>query len=91
MERALELNAAVGIVTTLTSVRQGWQLAFEKVSFVTGFVILHHLSHVSFEQRLVGMGAGIEQFGVVEVEAGVKVYAYEVDGLGGQLVCGAPH
>lgn len=31
------------------------------------------------------MKEGIEKFGVVEV-AGVKVYAYEVDGLGGQLV-----
>ena len=30
--------------------------------------------------------AGIETWGVVEVE-GTKVYAYEVDGLGGTLVC----
>ncbi|KAL4425793.1 hypothetical protein ABPG75_009809 [Micractinium tetrahymenae] len=32
------------------------------------------------------MRQGIEQFGIVEVEPGVKVYAYEVDGLGNKLV-----
>lgn len=30
--------------------------------------------------------AGIQRFGIVEVEPGVKVYAYEVDGLGNRLV-----
>lgn len=32
------------------------------------------------------VSAGIEQFGIVEVEPGIKVYAYEVDGLGNKLV-----
>lgn len=31
------------------------------------------------------MFAGIQQYGIVEVEKGVKVYAYEVDGLGNFL------
>ncbi|WIA43728.1 hypothetical protein OEZ86_010154 [Tetradesmus obliquus] len=37
-------------------------------------------------QRLMAdVHAGIQQYGIVEVSAGVKMYAYEVDGLGNSL------
>ena len=36
-------------------------------------------------QLMTDVHRGIEKYGVVEVESGVRVYAYEVDGLGGVL------
>jgi len=38
------------------------------------------------QELLGGIESGINEFGVVEVENGVKIYAYEVDGLGGKEI-----